>query len=46
MVSGRKASVAEAGISVRGRIRSEEGVAEAELEDHIWKLPRARKPVA
>ena len=46
LVSGRKASVVEAGISVRGRVCSEEGVAEAELEDHIWKLPKAKKPGA
>ncbi|WP_368905276.1 YcgN family cysteine cluster protein [Taklimakanibacter lacteus] len=46
LVSGRKASVAEAGISVRGQVRSEEGVGESEYEDHLWKLPRARKPVS
>ena len=46
LVSGRRSSVAEAGISVRGRIQSEEGVAEEELENHLWKLPKARKPAS
>ena len=46
LISGRKSSVIEAGISVKGRTCSEEGVAETELEDHIWKLPKAKKPVA
>lgn len=46
LVSGRKGTVAEAGISVSGQVRSEEGVAEADLEDHLWKLPRARRPQA
>lgn len=44
LVSGRKGTVAEAGISVSGQVRSEEGVAEADLEDHLWKLPRAKRP--
>jgi uncharacterized cysteine cluster protein YcgN (CxxCxxCC family) len=46
LVSGRKGTVAEAGISVGGQVRSEEGVAEEDLEDHLWKLPRAKRPVA
>ena len=46
LVSGSKGTVAEAGISVSGQVRSEEGVAEADLEDHLWKLPRAKRPTA
>ncbi|MFZ5677968.1 MAG: YcgN family cysteine cluster protein [Pseudomonadota bacterium] len=46
LVSGRKGTVAEAGISVGGQVRSEEGVAEADLGDHLWKLPRAKRPQA
>lgn len=46
LVSGRRASVVEAGISVKGKVRSELGVAEEELEKHLWKLPKARKPAS
>jgi uncharacterized cysteine cluster protein YcgN (CxxCxxCC family) len=43
LVSGRKASVAEAGISVRGRTVSEEEVKENEWESYLWKLPKEKQ---
>jgi uncharacterized cysteine cluster protein YcgN (CxxCxxCC family) len=43
LVSGRKDSVAEAGVAVTGGAYSEEGIAIAELVDHIWQLPKPRR---
>jgi len=39
LVSGTPATVIEAGISVRGRITSETGIAENDLEDHCADWP-------
>ncbi len=45
LVSGRKETVDEAGITVKGVAYSEEGIAVDDLIDHLWKLPKAkRKP--
>ncbi len=43
LVSGRQATVAEAGITVTGEAYSEEGITVDELVDHLWKLPKARR---
>lgn len=42
LVSGDPNSVHEAGISARGRVVSEDGVAEEDLPDHICPLPSER----
>lgn len=45
LVSGRKDSVEEAGISVKGQAYSEVGITVEELWLHRWTLPKAlRKP--
>ena len=46
LVSGTRETVREAGISVHGRVVSEEGVADEDLEDHLvaWPLSRAEAP--
>ena len=41
LVSGDAGSVEAAGISVKGKIESEEGLATEELLQRMWKLPRA-----
>ena len=43
LVSGRKDTVVEAGISVRGKTTSEIGVPDSELESHLWKLPKEKQ---
>lgn len=43
LVSGRKDTVAEAGVAVAGEAYSEEGIAIEELVDHIWRLPKPRR---
>lgn len=43
LVSGRRETVAEAGISVSGEAYSEEGISVDDLVDHLWRLPRARR---
>ncbi len=43
LVSGDADTVREAGISVSGKAYSEEGIAVADLVDHLWKLPKARR---
>ena len=43
LVSGRKSSVAEAGISVRGRTVSEEEVTEEDWTSYLWKLPKEKQ---
>jgi uncharacterized cysteine cluster protein YcgN (CxxCxxCC family) len=43
LVSGRRETVEEAGISIRGPAFSEEGLTIDDMVDHIWKLPRARR---
>lgn len=42
LVSGTRATVREAGISVAGRTRSEEGFSDDELWTLRWRLPKAR----
>ena len=42
LVSGRRETVEEAGISVKGEAYSEEGIAVDDLIDHLWRLPRAK----
>lgn len=44
LVSGRAETVVEAGISVKGRTRSEEHFAEEELWTLRWRLPAAKPP--
>ena len=41
LISGRAETVVEAGISVLGKVSSEEGVSEDAWESHIWRLPKA-----
>lgn len=43
LVSGRAATVEEAGITVKGEAYSEEGITVDELVDHLWRLPKARR---
>ncbi len=43
LVSGRKETVVEAGISVKGEVYSEKGIMPDELELHMWKLPKAKR---
>jgi uncharacterized protein len=43
LVSGRKETVVEAGISVAGEAYSEEGITTDELIDHLWTLPKAKR---
>lgn len=43
LVSGRKSSVVEAGISVRGRTVSETEVKENDWESYLWKLPKEKQ---
>jgi uncharacterized protein len=43
LVSGRKETVVEAGISVKGEVYSEKGIMPDELEHHLWKLPKAKR---
>ena len=43
LVSGRPETVLEAGISVKGRVRSEELFAEDELWTLRWRLPKAKR---
>jgi uncharacterized protein len=43
LISGRAETVVEAGISVLGKVSSEEGVSEDAWESHIWRLPKAVK---
>ena len=42
LVSGDPRTVVEAGISVKGKVVSEEGFGEADWENRIWRLPKAR----
>ena len=43
LVSGRAATVQEAGITVAGIAYSEEGIGVDDLVDHLWRLPKARR---
>jgi len=43
LVSGRPETVLEAGISVKGRVRSEELFSEDELWTLRWRLPKAKR---
>jgi uncharacterized protein len=43
LVSGRKSTVEEAGITVAGHACSEDGISVDDLVDHLWKLPKARR---
>jgi uncharacterized protein len=43
LVSGDPQMVAEAGISVKGKVVSELGYGENDWENHIWRLPKARR---
>ena len=43
LVSGRRESVDEAGIAVKGLVYSEEGIAVDDLVDHLWKLPKPKR---
>jgi uncharacterized cysteine cluster protein YcgN (CxxCxxCC family) len=43
LVSGNPETVIEAGISVKGKVVSEEGYGESDWENHIWRLPKARR---
>lgn len=43
LVSGRRASVHEAGISVRGRVVSEDGMSDEEMETRLVKWPMSCK---
>ena len=43
LVSGRKSTVIEAGISVKGRTMSETTVKENDWEAHLWKLPKEKQ---
>jgi uncharacterized protein len=45
LVSGRKETVVEAGISVRDEAYTERGIKIADLIDHMWKLPKAKRKV-
>ena len=42
LVSGDPQTVIEAGISVKGKVVSEEGFGEDDWENRIWRLPKAR----
>lgn len=43
LVSGRKETVAEAGINVTDHAYSEDGISVDDLVDHIWRLPKAKR---
>ena len=43
LVSGRPETVDEAGISVKGLVYSEVGIAVDDLVDHLWKLPKPKR---
>jgi uncharacterized protein len=43
LVSGRKETVKEAGISVAGHVYTEKGIRTDRLWQHIWKLPKAKR---
>src|SRR4051794_34834087 len=43
LVSGDPQTVVEAGISVKGKVVSEAGYGENDWENHIWRLPKARR---
>ena len=43
LVSGREETVDEAGISVKGLVYSEEGIAVDDLFDHVWNLPKPKR---
>jgi uncharacterized protein len=43
LISGRRETVDEAGISVKGEVYSEEGISIDELVDHMWRLPKPRR---
>ena len=44
LVSGRKETVVEAGVSMAGVAYPEDGLSVDDLLDHIWKLPKAKLP--
>jgi hypothetical protein len=43
LVSGTSATVVAAGISVMGKVTSEEGFSEDDWESRIWRRPKARR---
>lgn len=43
LVSGRQATVDEAGITIKNEAYSEEGLSVDDLVDHIWRLPKPRR---
>ena len=43
LVSGRRETVFEAGITITHGAYSEEGIAVDDLLDHLWRLPKARR---
>jgi uncharacterized protein len=43
LVSGRRETVREAGISVEGQVYSEKGIITEDLWQHMWQLPKARR---
>jgi hypothetical protein len=43
LVSGDTRTVVQAGISVKGKVVSEEGFGEDDWEGRIWRLPKARR---
>jgi hypothetical protein len=43
LVSGRRETVKEAGITVAGHAYSEDGISVDDLVEHLWKLPRPKR---
>ena len=43
LISGRPETVDEAGITIKDKAYSEEGLSVDDLADHIWRLPKPRR---
>lgn len=43
LVSGRRETVDEAGITVKGEVYTEEGLSIDDFVDHIWRLPNPKR---